>query len=55
MGETLKKLSQRFGIQRMSEEHVAAMPIARRRTTEYDETVSGSNLNALEAIIKEIE
>ncbi|EYB83538.1 hypothetical protein Y032_0333g2794 [Ancylostoma ceylanicum] len=36
--ETLKKLSQKFGLQQMSEEQVAAMPIARRRTTEYDET-----------------
>ncbi|VDM75695.1 unnamed protein product [Strongylus vulgaris] len=39
IGETLQKLSKKFGLQRVSDdEEFVAMPISRRRTTEYDET-----------------
>ncbi|KAK6729296.1 hypothetical protein RB195_006380 [Necator americanus] len=38
MDQTLRKLSRKFGLQSMSEEEVAAMPIAQRRKTDYDET-----------------
>ncbi|CAJ0592947.1 unnamed protein product [Cylicocyclus nassatus] len=39
ISETLQKLTQKFGLRQVSDdEEFVAMPISRRRTTEYDET-----------------